>query len=86
MMSFPLASDDAIKIIILQMKSFPKHYFGAVEGIPKRRRQEVLKNVKTRKQNYARDMDFDELISQPKIYRMKKKVSFRGGPESTMLQ
>ena len=61
------------------MKSFPKQSDGAIEVIPKRRRQEVLKNVKTRKQNYARDKHFGEVISQPKIYGMKKKMSFRGG-------
>ena len=61
------------------MTSFPKHFFGAVEDIPKIRRQEVLKNVKTRKQNYARDTYFGEVISQPKFYGMKEKFTIETG-------
>ena len=49
MTSFPLASGVEIKINIFQMKSFRRASDEANEDFPKRRRQEVLKNVLKRK-------------------------------------
>ena len=49
MTSFPLASGVEIKIYIFQMKSFRRASDEANEDIPKRRRQEALKNVLKRK-------------------------------------
>ena len=77
MTSFPLASGVVIKINISQMKSFRRASDEANEDIPKRRRQEALKNVKKQKIIYEAGMRFDEVISGPKFLKRRKKV---GGP------